>query len=753
MPESPMPAQPAPKAPRPRLQLLRGEALEPPPLDADALAALEAGAHADPFAILGPHRAGGRRFVRAYLPGALGVDTVARDGGALLGPLLERGAAGLFAGFVEGETSYDLRIEWPGETIVAADPYAFGPCLSDFDLHLISEGRHLRLWESLGARYETREGVEGVRFAVWAPNARRCAVVGDFNIWDARRHPMRLRHDAGVWELFVPGLRPGERYKYAISGADGELLPFKADPVALQTETPPATASVVAAPLDFAWSDDGWMAGRAARHRPDAPISIYEVHPGSWLRVNGAEPDWTLARERLIPYVRALGFTHIELLPIAEYPFGGSWGYQPLSLFAPTARHGAPADFAAFVDACHGAGLGVIIDWVPAHFPGDAHGLARFDGAPLYEHGDPREGVHPDWNTLIYNYGRREVSGFLTAGALRWLEDFHVDGLRVDAVASMLYRDYSRKHGEWTPNIHGGRENLEAVAFLRHLNGTIAARFPGVMMIAEESTAWPGVTAPAEHGGLGFQYKWNMGWMNDTLRYMEREPIHRRWHHGEMTFGLVYAFSEKFILPLSHDETAHGKKSLLSKMPGDDWQQRAGLRAYLAFMWMHPGKKLLFMGGEFGQRREWNHDAQLDWPLLEEPGHAGILALTRALNLLYAAEPALHRGDARADGFEWLIAGDESNSVFAFMRAAPDAPPIAVIVNMTPAPRLGYRAGVPVEGYWTEILNTDAASFGGSNLGNFGGAMTNGEPAHGHGQSLTLTLPPLAALVLKLRIV
>ncbi len=738
------------EAKRPRLRILRSGAPEPPPLDQGAIAALEAATHADPFAILGPRHADAGRFARAYLPGARAVEAVAREDGSRLGSLVERGAAGLFAGFVEGDEPYLLRVTWPGETVETEDPYSFGPCLPDFDLHLISEGRHSRLSDCLGARYAPVDGVEGVRFAVWAPNARRVAVVGDFNAWDERRHPMRLRHEAGVWELFVPRLRPGERYKYAIIGPDGARLPMKADPVALRAEAPPATASVVAEPLAHAWRDAEWMATRAARQRPDAPISIYEVHLGSWLRLKGDEPGWKLARERLLPYVLALGFTHIELLPVAEHPFGGSWGYQPLGLFAPTSRHGDAAEFAAFVDECHRAGVGVIVDWVPAHFPADAHGLARFDGTALYEHEDPREGVHPDWSTVIYNFGRREVSGFLVASALRWLEDFHVDGLRVDAVASMLYRDYSRREGEWKQNIHGGRENLEAIAFLRRLNETIAARCPGAIVIAEESTAWPGVTTPVEKGGLGFHYKWNMGWMNDALRYAARDPVHRRWHHGEITFGLTYAFSERFVLPLSHDEVVHGKKSLLSKMPGDDWRKRAGLRAFLAFMWAHPGKKLLFMGDEFGQSREWNHDAQLDWPLLDDPGHAGLLALTRALNLHYRQEPALHQGDAHPDGFQWLVVDDAENSVFAFLRTAVASRPVAVAVNMTPTPRHGYRIGVPHAGYWTEILNTDAAVYGGSNLGNLGGAMTQPVPSHGRAQSLSLTLPPLAAVMLRL---
>ena len=752
----PVPEKLSKPAPRPRVQRLpvpRGKPLEPPLLAEHDLAALRDGTHSDPFGVLGGFRTrqAGREsaYVRAFLPGAFGVEVIAREDGHLLARLHERQIEGLFSGCLETDEPWLLRVEWPNGPHETEDPYSFGPSLSGHDLLLISSGMHPRLADCLGARVMSMEGVEGVRFAVWAPNARRVAVVGDFNAWDVRRHAMRLRHDAGVWEIFVPRLRPGESYKFAITGPDGARLPFKADPLALRTETPPATASIVAAPLAHVWADAEWMMERGARQAPNAPISIYEVHLGSWLRPGGREPDWTVARERLLPYVKTLGFTHIELLPVAGHPFDGSWGYQPLSLFAPAAKFGDAEEFARFVDACHQQHIGVIVDWVPAHFPSDEHGLARFDGTALFEHEDPREGFHKDWNTLIYNFGRREVFGFLTASALRWLEDFHVDGLRVDAVASMLYRDYSRKHGEWTPNVFGGRENLEAVAFLKHVNQMVAARCPGAMMIAEESTAWPGVTAPVEHGGLGFQYKWNMGWMNDTLRYMARDPIHRRWHHHEITFGLCYAFSERFVLALSHDEVVHGKHSLLAKMPGDNWRQRAGLRAYLAFMWTQPGKKLLFMGGEFGQWREWNHADQLDWFLLNEPAHAGMLALTRDLNHLYASEPALHQGDAHPDGFRWLVVEDSQNSVFVYLRTGVGARPLMIAVNMTPEPRADYRVGVPLAGRWSEILNTDATIYGGSGVGNFGGASTQEVPMHGERQSLSLRLPPLAAIVLR----
>ena len=532
-------------------------------------------------------------------------------------------------------------------------PIPSARCLSDLDLHLFSEGTHWDLASRFGANITEISGVHGVRFAVWAPNAQRVSVVGGFNNWDGRRNPMRLRHSAGVWELFIPRLNAGERYKYEIIGPDGELLPLKSDPLARATERPPSTASVVAENWNFPWTDDDWMSGRSRKNATDAPISIYEVHPASWLRPEG-EPhsimDWRELAQRLIPYVNALGFTHIELLPIMEHPFGGSWGYQPLSQFAPSARYGKPQEFAHFVDQCHRANIGVILDWVPGHFPTDAHGLASFDGTSLYEHQDPREGFHQDWNTLIYNYGRTEVQGFLIASALYWLNQFHVDGLRCDAVASMLYRDYSREAGQWIPNVYGGRENLEAIGFLRRLNSTISERCPGAIVVAEESTAWPGVTASIADGGLGFAYKWNMGWMHDTLSYLSRDPVHRPWHHNDLTFGLLYAYSEKFILPISHDEVVHGKGSLYERAPGDAWQKLANLRALFSYMWTQPGKKLLFMGSEIGQREEWNHDSAVPWDLLQEHAHAGLQRLIRDLNRLYARERALH-GRFRSAGF------------------------------------------------------------------------------------------------------
>jgi 1,4-alpha-glucan branching enzyme len=718
------------------------------PREADALAHA---AHGDPFRILGPHETPAGRIIRAFLPGAEAVEVLRRSDRQSLGHL-EKDQRGLFQGLVGDRAPYLLRIAWPGAEQETEDPYAFGQSLGDLDIYLFSEGRHFQLADALGANVITHDGVRGTRFAVWAPNASRVSVISEFNTWDPRRHPMRRHPSAGIWELFLPRVAEGARYKFDILGPGGARLPDKADPLAKQTELPPATASVVASPEPFSWSDEAWMGERAARHAPNAPLSIYEVHLGSWMWPShdvGARTTWDLAVDRLIPYLVNMGFTHVELLPITEHPFGGSWGYQPLGLFAPTARYGTPEGFARFVDALHRAGIGIIVDWVPAHFPNDEHGLARFDGTALYEHLDPREGFHQDWNTYIYNFGRREVQGFLIASALHWLEDFHIDGLRVDAVASMLYRDYSRKAGEWVPNVYGGRENLEAVGFLRHLNAVVTERCPGAMVIAEESTAWPGVTRPIAEHGLGFSYKWNMGWMHDTLQYIERDPVHRSYHHDEITFGLLYAFSEKFILPLSHDEVVYGKHSLIGKMPGDDWRKFANLRAYFGFMWAHPGKKLLFMGGEIAQWGEWNHDAELDWALLEWPNHAGIQRLIRDLNQLYRAEPALHARDADSSGFRWIIGDDRANSVYAFMRSADEARPVLVVCNMTPTPRHNYQIGVPREGIWREIANTDSHFYGGTDMGNAGAVHTTKHPAHGEPQSLELTLPPLATVMLR----
>ncbi len=719
-------------------------------LDFAEMTALAEGRHPDPFAVLGPHRVGAVTSVRTMQPQAGRVELLDRASGAVLAPLSRVHPAGIFAGPLPEPRSYRFRLYEDALVRETEDPYAFGVLLGDLDLYLLAEGRHRELGACLGAHVIEHEGVRGVRFAVWAPNARRVSVVGSFNHWDGRRHPMRLRHSAGVFELFVPRLLPGTIYKYEILGADGTLLPLKADPVAAQTEIPPATASVVATPLTIGWRDQAWLAARAARQNAAAPIAIYEVHALSWS--HEGDPDrcgWDNLAARLIPYATAMGFTHLELLPIMEHPFVGSWGYQPLSQFAPTARLGPPEAFARFVDRCHEAGLGVILDWVPAHFPNDAHGLIRFDGTPLYEHEDPREGFHPDWNTMVYNLGRNEVRGFLIASALHWLEHYHVDALRVDAVASMLYRDYSRREGEWVPNRYGGRENLEAIDFLRELSEVVAARCPGASLIAEESTAWPSVTRAPREGGLGFDFKWNMGWMHDTLRYMQKDPIYRRHHHDDMTFGLIYAFSERFVLPLSHDEVVHGKGSLIGRMPGDRWQRFANLRAYFGFMWGHPGKKLLFMGGEFAQELEWNHDAALTWSHLDDPAHLGVQRLIRDLNRVYLAHRALHQRDCEAAGFRWVVIDDRAQSVFAWLRfGAEGEAPVLVVCNFTPLPRHSYRLGVPQAGAWREIINTDAACYGGGDLGNGGVMVAEAMASHGLPASLTLTLPPLATLII-----
>ena len=720
----------------------------------EAAQALSEGRHGDAFAVLGPHQVGDTRVVRALLPGAKGVEVLAREDGALLGRLELAHGSGLWAGPVQGSSPYRLRIQWPEAEQEIEDPYSFGLLLGDLDLHLIGQGTHYQLGHCLGAQPMSVEGVAGVRFAVWAPNARRVSVVGDFNAWDGRRNPMRLRQQAGVWELFVPTLGPGARYKYEIVGPDGRVLPQKADPVARAAEPAPGSASIVARSDAYDWTDSAWMESRKAKQSLQAPISVYEVHAASWLRIaedGNRSLTWREMAERLIPYVQGMGFTHIEFLPIMEHPFGGSWGYQPLGLFAPTGRFGPPEDFAYFVDRCHAAGIGVMLDWVPAHFPTDVWGLAQFDGTPLYEHADPREGFHQDWNTLIYNLGRNEVKGFILASALEWLDRYHVDALRVDAVASMLYRDYSRKHDEWVPNIYGGRENLESVEFFKHLNSVIDGRNDGAITIAEESTAWPGVTAKVEDGGLGFHFKWNMGWMHDTLHYMERDPVYRAYEHHGLTFGMVYAYTEHFLLPLSHDEVVHGKGSLIRKMPGDDWQKFANLRAYYAWMWTFPGKKLLFMGCEIAQWTEWNNDASIEWNLLDFPNHKGMQSLVGDLNRLYAGEPSFHATDADPEGFRWAVVDDAQNSVYAFVRRTPDdASHFLVVSNMTPVPREGYRIGVPKAGHWREVLNTDAGMYGGGNLGNGGGVSSEEIEAHGNPQSVSLVIPPLATIVLRL---
>ncbi len=642
--------------------------------------------------------------------------------------------------------SYQLEVRYAdGNEYLLDDPYRFPPQLGALDLHLIGEGRHELLYERLGAHPREIDGVAGTAFAVWAPVARAVSVVGDFNSWDGRLHPMRSLGAAGIWELFLPGANPGDRYKFEIRTRRGELR-LMADPLAFEAERPPGTNSVVSRSA-HRWGDDEWLAARASADPWTSPISIYEVHLGSWRRtLEGGRLDYPDLAEQLAAHVTELGFTHVELMPVMAHPFAGSWGYQVTSYFAPDSRFGTPDDLRAFVDRLHRAGIGVILDWVPAHFPRDDWALARFDGTALYEHADPRRGSHPDWGTLVFNFARNEVRNFLLASALYWTGEQHADGLRVDAVASMLYRDYSRKAGEWVPNEQGGREDLEAVDFLRELNTILHARVPGVISAAEESTAWPGVSRPTYLGGLGFGFKWNMGWMHDTLGYFARDPVHRRFHHHELTFSMIYAFSENFILPLSHDEVVHGKGSLLSKMPGDRWQRFANLRALYAYMWAHPGKKLLFMGQEFAQEAEWNHEHSLDWHLLAQSEHAGVQSLVRELNAAYRAEPALWRRDFDGGGFAWLEANDAVSNVFAFVRHGADHErPLVCVCNLSPIVRHHYRVGLPLGGSWAERINTDSSEFGGGGIGN-GPVVAERQPWHGQLHSAELTLPPLAVL-------
>jgi 1,4-alpha-glucan branching enzyme len=714
-----------------------------------AIAALLAGTHADPFSLLGPHAGPDGTFVRAILPGAEAASAYSLKGG-LLGKLARVDASGLFEGALKGETQpLKYQCSGGGHSWWVTDPYSFGPVLGPIDDVLMAQGTHQRLFDKLGSHLVDHEGASGVHFAVWAPNAAHVSVVGDFNDWNASRHQMRRRTDIGVWEIFLPDIGEWAAYKYRIIGADGTVLPLKADPFAFASELRPKTASLTARPAKPDWGDEAHRAHWASVDPRREAISIYEVHPGSWQRNgDGWFQTWDEMAASLIPYVADMGFTHIEFMPVSEHPYDPSWGYQTTGLFAPSARFGAPDGFARFVDGAHRAGISVLIDWVPAHFPTDEHGLANFDGTALYEHADPKLGFHPDWNTAIYNFGRREVASFLVNNALFWAEQYHVDGLRVDAVASMLYRDYSRAAGEWIPNEQGGRENWEAVDFLRAMNRAVYASHAGFLTVAEESTAWPGVTLPAydegERTSLGFGFKWNMGFMHDTLQYMARDPIHRKFHHNEITFGLTYAFSENFVLPLSHDEVVHGKGSLLGKMSGDDWQKFANLRAYYALMWGYPGKKLLFMGQEFAQGREWAEDRALDWHLRDVPVHEGVRNLVRDLNQIYRATPALHARDCEGDGFEWLVVDDAENSVFGWLRKCPGQPPVAVICNMTPALHSNYWLRLPHDGHWAEVINSDAAVYGGSGQGNMGQIKASGGGAQ-------LTLPPLATMMFEYR--
>lgn len=714
--------------------------------DPAMLAGITGGRFDDPFAVLGPHRRGGIRHVTAFDPGAAEMAAMLGSRAHPLDPVA--GHPGLFHGKVPGAEPYLLCGRAQGREWLVEDAYRFGPVLGEMDEYLLGEGTHRRLWQALGAHVMTHQGMAGTHFAVWAPNARRVSLIGDFNAWDGRRHVMRRRGATGVWEIFMPGLAEGAAYKYEILGAYGGLAQ-KADPVGFGAQHPPATASVVRDIAGYGWSDGDWMAARSQAQRRDRPISIYEVHLGSWRRKEGGRPiSYREAAVELVDYARDMGFSHIELLPISEYPFDGSWGYQPVGLFAPTIRFGPPHEFRDLVNAAHRAGLGVILDWVPGHFPTDPHGLMRFDGTALYEHADPREGFHQDWNTLIYNYGRAEVRNYLIANALYWLEEYHIDGLRVDAVASMLYRDYSRAQGEWIPNKDGGRENYEAIIMLQEMNRLAYGQEPGIMTVAEESTSYPGVSHPVDQGGLGFGFKWNMGWMNDTLDYIRRDPIHRRHHHHQMTFGLHYAFSENFILPISHDEVVHGKGSMLAKMPGDEAEKFANLRAYYGFMWGHPGKKLLFMGQEFAQAAEWDHDGEIDWAAIGNPLHHGVQLLVRDLNALYRATPALYARDCEAAGFQWIEADDAAHSILAWLRrGGPGDPDAVVVCNFTPVERRGWRLGFPQPGPWREVLNTDAGVYGGGGRGNLGRITARPGGSHGQPAYADLLLPPLSTLI------
>ncbi len=703
--------------------------------------------HHDPFSVLGLHSDGSEIVVRAFIPSAA---EVCIEDGIVMNRMPD---SDLFEWRGEGRAvpaHYNLK--WRDESqreYTIRDPYTFPPQLGDLDLYLFAEGRHRHAGNFLGSHLHEVDGIHGVLFAVWAPNAERVSVVGDFNNWDGRRHPMRVRGGGGVWELFIPDLGPGHIYKYEIRDRHSGGILLKTDPYGKQQEVRPRTGSIIAAKSRYAWGDSEWMAQRRERDWQHAPMSVYEVHLGSWQR--GPDGQFLNYREmahRLVEYVKHMGFTHIELLPITEHPFDLSWGYQATGYFSPTSRFGEADDFRYFVDHCHKHRIGVLLDWVPAHFPKDAHALARFDGSALYEHADKRLGEHMDWSTYIFNFGRNEVKSFLISSAIYWLEEMHIDGLRVDAVASMLYLDYSRKPGEWVPNEHGGRENLVAIDFLRELNIAVHDQCPGILMIAEESTSWPQVSRPTYVGGLGFDIKWNMGWMNDTLRYMSHDPVHRKYHHGLLTFSMLYAFSENFMLPFSHDEVVHGKRSMLNKMPGDEWQRHANLRALYAYQFAHPGKKLLFMGTEFGQGQEWKSSAVLDWYVLDYPLHQGVQRLVRDLNRLYTKSPALYRNEFDWQGFEWVDCNDSAQSVISFLRKGADDELMVVVVNLTPVPRHGYRIGVPREGTYCEMINTDSAHYGGSNIGNGGEPLpAENVPWMGRPFSVGITVPPLAAII------
>ena len=720
----------------------------------DEISRFVKGLHSDPFGVLGPHKIGDGVEVRVFRPDARAIEVVLdrEPDNPIAAERIDK--EGFFCVTVPGAGSdipYHLRIVKPdGSEEFTRDAYQYGPIMGDIDLHLFSEGQHWKIYEKLGAHLQAIGDATGVYFAVWAPNAQRVSVVGDFNHWDGRVNPMRKLLGAGVWELFLPGIKQGTHYKFEIRTQTGAVL-LKSDPFAFFNQHGKSTASLVYDLERYTWNDADWIEARRQKNWPQSPISIYEVHLGSWRRKEGnCQLTYLELADTLLQYVVEMGYTHIELLPVAEHPFEGSWGYQVTNYYAPTSRFGPPDDFRHFIDKCHQAGIGVIMDWVPAHFPKDAHALAEFDGTDLYEHMDPRQGEHQDWGTLIFNYGRNEVRNFLIGNALFWLDKYHIDGLRVDAVASMLYLDYSRKPGQWVPNVYGGRENLDAIHFLKRFNEVCYERFPGIITIAEESTAWPGVTRPTYLGGLGFGFKWNMGWMHDFLHYMSIDPIYRRYHHGNITFSLLYAFQENFILVLSHDEVVYGKRSLLSKMPGDEWRKFANLRMFLAWMYGHPGKKLLFMGGEFGQSNEWNHDTQLDWQLLELPRHDGLHRLVQHLNYTYKNEPALWQLDDTYDGFDWIDFHDAENSVVSFLRKSQEGDIVAFVVNATPVVRYNYRLGVPESGFYREIINTDGETYGGSNVGNLGGVESESQKWMGREHSILIHLPPLATLAFKL---
>ncbi len=727
--------------------------LDLPTVSSSAIEAIVNAYHGDPFSVLGPHPVDGGLSVRAFVPNVQSVVVLLESGKEI--EMSRVHSDGFFeAAIPRAKVPLLYRLRWmdfDGNSRIHEDPYRFPPTLSDYDEYLLAEGTHARIYEQLGAHRMTVEAVDGVRFAVWAPSAARVSVIGNFNQWDGRRHPMRLHHDSGIWELFLPGLGTGELYKYEIKTRYHGYMVAKSDPVGFYSEMRPKTASIVWDLNQYDWQDTDWIDRRGEIDQFSAPMAIYEVHLGSWRRKSGWE--WLTYRDlidELIPYVKEMGYTHIELLPVAEHPFDGSWGYQVTGFFAPTSRFGTPDDFMAFVDACHQEGIGVLLDWIPAHFAKDQHSLGFFDGTHLYEHADPRQGEHPDWGTYIFNYGRNEVRQFLVSNALFWLDKYHIDGLRVDAVASMLYLDFSREEGEWIANRYGGRENLEAIDFLRTFNDRVHEQFPGVLTIAEESTAWGGVTNETQKGGLGFDLKWNMGWMHDTLRYMSNDPIHRSYHHSSLTFSMLYAFTERFVLPFSHDEVVHLKRSMLDKMPGDVWRKFANLRALYAYQYGHPGKKLLFMGGEIGQWREWSEDRALDWELLQQDSkHRGLQKLVGDLNRMYAERLALHNEDFSWEGFTWLDFRDSQNSVLAFARHSADGLDMIVVVcNFTPVVRRDYRIPVTVEANFKEILNTDSEEYGGSGVSNGSVIASSPTPRQGYPHSISLTLPPLAVIYL-----